>query len=568
MNTTTKNCIIHCRVSDPSQALRGDGLDDQEKIGRAFAARNGWNVLKVFREPFSGKKGARAKIDEILLYIKKSSVPVNYYVFKSIDRFTRAGVPEYLHLKNQIETLGVEAVDSYGVIQPMQNTLEHLDEEYDWSKFSPSDTMQLMEASRAHADRRDILTRMVGAQIRRAKEGYLARRALDGYKSKKIYDETGKAKKIGEPDDRAKLWIEMYELRAAGNLTDQEIVDRLNDKGFKTKKFDRWNKEKTKVIGEGRGGGKPLTVKALQRKIQNPRYAGIACEKWTKWKPIRLEFKGLVSIDRFNEANRGKIVIKITGKGKSDVQLLYNQKPTTRLRNNPFYPNKHVLCPICRNEMLSSAPRSKNGKKSPRYHCGSTPSRKHAYFSIPKTAFDDQVKYFVEHLRFSSAFLADFEEVLVYRYHQKQAKVIKASAEVNQNLSELQIEKAAKLDAFGATDSQAVREGLTEQIEVLDKKIKSIKGHRNQLEITEQDIHDFVEEAKQIMEHPAKWLQQSRTLQDKLAIWGLVFDEQPTYTEIVNGTPKLSLVFNLSSDFEKQKSYLVTLRGIEPRFKP
>lgn len=43
----------------------------------------------------------------------------------------------------------------------------------------------------------------------------------------------------------------------------------------------------------------------------------------------------------------------------------------------------------------------------------------------------------------------------------------------------------------------------------------------------------------------------------KQALFGLVFSGMPTYTEILNGTPKLSLMFQLSEDFNKQKSFSV-----------
>ena len=50
------------------------------------------------------------------------------------------------------------------------------------------------------------------------------------------------------------------------------------------------------------------------------------------------------------------------------------------------------------------------------------------------------------------------------------------------------------------------------------------------------------------------------------ALFGLVFDEFPTYEQILNGTPKLSLIFQLSKSFKKQKSLDAAPRGIEPLF--
>ena len=51
-------------------------------------------------------------------------------------------------------------------------------------------------------------------------------------------------------------------------------------------------------------------------------------------------------------------------------------------------------------------------------------------------------------------------------------------------------------------------------------------------------------------------------------VFSLFFDELPTYSEIISGTPKLAFVFKLSDDFKKDKSSIVTPPGIEPGFTP
>jgi len=75
-------------------------------------------------------------------------------------------------------------------------------------------------------------------------------------------------------------------------------------------------------------------------------------------------------------------------------------------------------------------------------------------------------------------------------------------------------------------------------------------------EITEYDISNFIKEAKKIMEHPAEMLINIDNPTKRQALFGLVFEETPTYDDILNGTPKLTLIFKLSSDQEALKSYL------------
>ena len=45
----------------------------------------------------------------------------------------------------------------------------------------------------------------------------------------------------------------------------------------------------------------------------------------------------------------------------------------------------------------------------------------------------------------------------------------------------------------------------------------------------------------------------------------LFFEETPTYTDIVNGTPKLQPIFKVSEAFKGNKNLLVTPRRIELR---
>lgn len=65
--------------------------------------------------------------------------------------------------------------------------------------------------------------------------------------------------------------------------------------------------DRTKIINTI--GGEQLELKQLWRMIENPVYAGVNPEKWTQGKPVKCKFDGLVSIELFNAANRGKLTI-------------------------------------------------------------------------------------------------------------------------------------------------------------------------------------------------------------------------------------------------------------------
>lgn len=48
------------------------------------------------------------------------------------------------------------------------------------------------------------------------------------------------------------------------------------------------------------------------------------------------------------------------------------------------------------------------------------------------------------------------------------------------------------------------------------------------------------------------------------AFWGLLFDKIPDYNQIVNGTPELSLIFELSNHNSDPKNLIARDEGIEP----
>ena len=161
------NCVIDARVSSDRQ-LDGYGLEDQEERCLRFVDDRGWHAIKVFCKSYSGRKQERKDFEIILQFIKecrKKGIPIQYYVIKSIDRFTRNGAATYWEMRRQLSELGGELVDTYGMIQQQQNTMQGYGLEFGWSMYSPTDSAQLFEAERAKSDVRDILTRMIGAEV-------------------------------------------------------------------------------------------------------------------------------------------------------------------------------------------------------------------------------------------------------------------------------------------------------------------------------------------------------------------------------------------------------------------
>jgi len=210
---------------------------------------------------------------------------------------------------------------------------------------------------------------------------------------------------------------------------------------------------------------------------------------------------------------------------------------------------------------MGSAPKSKSGSPSPRYHCGGTPSRKHTYYSVAKAEFENNIRAFVESLKFDKTFLDSFELILNNTYRRREKEIVSLSATISRNVGDLKAEQASTLDAFTMSKSEVTRKKLEEKIDSLEMKIQEAEKSRGEIEVTEKDIKSFTKYVKYVMEHPSDMLIDIDDMRAQRTLFGLVFEEIPSYQEILNGTPKLSFLFKLSENFKTNKSSLVTQVG-------
>lgn len=561
--------VVETRVSDPRQ---GDGthkLQTDEclllagKLGVQVERDAVWNVT------ISGSKETRDSFEEILEYIESKKGRVKYYICYSIERFTRAGPSVYETMKNELRRRGVDIRDVEGVIQPDKNSMENLGFEYEWSKYSPSDTNELLEAGKGRDNKRKMLTRMIGQEIINANEGYAVHPAPDGYTSvTESYFADGKRKKRTTrkiDTSRAHFYKKMFELRAGGSMTDEQIVSEINDMGYSSKVRVRWNKGRTEKMGNS--GGIPLSVKQLQFIIQRPAYAAVNYEKWTHLKAIRSQWSGIVSIGIWNKANRGRWYIE--EKPDGSLAMHQNYDPEERTHDNPLYPYKDVvLCSVCKKPFRGSASRSKSGKHIPAYHCErKIDGVKHKRVSGNKWQFETKVEEFVHNLRFHPELLESFKLVLRDIYSQKQAGAIAAATEASKRVTALQEQKAAAVQAYIAANKEGdggLMRDLKAERARIDDQLQIAQGYRDSLEVSERDLDDFLFRLEWVMEHPAEFLLRAKNKPQRQAYFSLIFEELPTYQDVIDGTPKLAWVFKLDETLNTNESDNVRRGGFEP----
>lgn len=538
-----KTCLASARVSTQKQT-GGESLKDQVSEIERFAKDINLKILPdgvVDVEVFTGSK-RRPVYEKHIEYIKNNPGKVGYYIIRYIDRFTRGGVGPYKEMKMELAELGVELIDTYGVIQPAKNLpeLEELGFEYEWSKRSNSEMTEAMMAIKGEEEKLDILRRTIPKQIGYTQKGFQIGRPDDGFVNEKIAH-GGMLRCIQVPDPkRAHFFIKIFELRAQNKYTDKEIVYILNQEmDFRTKTFNRWDKSQTEVIGKG--GRKKLTVKQMQRIIQRVSYAGFICEKWTYNQIIKAKWDGLVSIETFNKANRGKVFIEEKG---LDYQILYDyqveKKQPKRMRYNPEFPFKCFHCDICGTPMLGSFSRGRNGTRYPKYHC----ARDHKQFSIPREELHHRLDTFLKEINYSPVYLEILEAVLVKKFREKQAAAVKHSKTINEAIVSLKQEQEDTLKAFVGSTAKSTKELLEKRLEALGKNIQEKETQRFTTGLKEDRIKDLIKYTRKIVETPEKTLidKENPLRQEKLL--GLLFDKMPTYSELVSRNTQLSFVFN------------------------
>lgn len=566
--TKTKYGVAVVRVSSEKQGLQGDSTDDQRvqisrRVEQLSSTLDNQITIEHWFEFIQSASGEieMQPLNKAIDYCRSRNGEISYFFVKSIDRVTRAGSSVYNYLKSQLASCGTKIIDVQGIIGTQEvNTLEHLGIEYPWSSFNPTWTTELLEAERSKGEVRDILTRMIGAEVRYVRMGYRVRAAPMGFVNEKVETQHGMRVILKPHHNEANWIIRMYELRAQRNLTDDEIVKQVNLLGFRSRNTKRHNpNDKTQVIGER--GGKPLTVKQLQRYIQCPIYAGVNAEKWTEGKPVKTLFDGLISIELFNKANNGKITIVEEG---DSIVIFKGKLPDWRLRkkkDNPDFPyKKYVSCPKCNQPLLGSAPKSKSGKHIPIYHC----ARKHKYWGVNKKVFDKVIEDFVTQIRFSNQFKKRFTEIVLEEWEKRERNASNDTVSLNKRLVQIEEEIQLLKGKIRAVSRTETIQMFEEDISKLVRERVELIQKRDTKEDEQVKIETLMNYVRFYMEHLHKLLLEGSEPLKNAAMFGLVFDERPTYVDLINGTPKLAPLFKLNQQFNTSQNQFVSPEGFEP----
>lgn len=551
-----RNAVAAIRVSSVQQGTDGDSPEAQKEQIERFAKQRNIVIKKIFVFLESASKDQQP-MQEVIDYCKNPSNRIDLVVIKSIDRFTRGGSYSYDGLKTQLDQCNVALVDIYGVISGQKvNTLEHLGFEYRWSVYSPSKKSEILEAERAKDEMRDIMSRMIGAEIRYTQMGYWMRQPPHGYINEKIETENGKRCILKPHPTEAAYIIKMYELCAQGIKTDHQIADEINRLGFRTPiQTLRSQIDRTKIISQR--GGNLLTAKKLRQYVEKTIYAGVIKEKWTQNEAIQGRFEGLVSFELYNKANHGKMTLTRSRSGQVEYSRV---QPADYLINkgvrNPEFPYKKVVnCPHCHRSLLGSASRGRLGKYYPAYHC----SNHGHYFRIPQKEFDETIVNFVKSISLSNERIDELVSAVEEVWKKRQQSDQSDQVAVQTRIQALEDQARLIVDKMKVLNSQTALKYMEDDLMKIEKEITNLSTE--QPKDNEIDMNAILLYVKYFMEHMDDLLINLSDPVNRAAYFGVLFNEVPTYQEIKDGTQKIAQIPGVNELFSLAQCRNVQLAG-------
>lgn len=525
----SKNAVAAIRVSTMKQGTDSDSPEAQKEQIERYAENKGIVIKKFFLFLESASK-EQQPMQEAVDYCKDPKNGVDLFIIKSIDRFTRGGSLSYDLLKTQLDQCGVTLVDTYGVISNEQiNTLAHLGHEYKWSKYSPSRKSEMLEAERSKDEVRDILSRVIGAEIRYTQMGYWMRRAPYGLVSEKVETQHGKRMILEPHPEEAKYMIKLFEMRASGQFSDKEIAKKLNDMGYRGRpQLRRAKDDRSRIVGRT----KPalLDDKKLWKMVRNPIYAGVNVEKWTQNQPVKCMFDGLVSIDLFNRANKGKrTIIEMPNNKIAITDNVAPENATPKGTRHPDFAFKNfVMCPECNKPLLGSSSRGKTGQYYSYYHCD---KRGHK-FRVKKEELELRILEFVGGLEFSQQDIDTLFAAIKAAYDKRLAYYDAQISMIDGKIASLDQQARSMAKNF-ATIAPSAQQYLNEELEHVDKQIKQLSLERMKMEAKKpMNIDRVIARVKYFVENLDELVIKQIDPVKKAQFFGLIFKSLPTYADL------------------------------------
>ncbi len=503
--------VIYTRVSDSKQTTRGDGLGSQETTCREYADRMGYEVVKVFRDDFTGKSVERAGIKALLAFLKgcKGQTIV---IVDDLNRLARS-LRTHIALRDAIAKAG-------GKLESPKRV---------FADDPDDDILEIIEAAFAGEHRRKNAEQTMTRMRARVMNGYWVFQAPWGYRYEKA---SGGGKHLVRDEPLASIIQEGLEGYAWGRFGSQAEVKRF----FEANPL--FPKDRQGLVSNER----------VNQILTQPLYAG--CLEVPRWNlPLRKgQHEGLISLETFNLIQQ-----RLAGKARA---------PSRKDINADFPMRGFIACGDCRHPMTASWASGKGGRYA-YYLCrqaGCVSNGK----SVARAKVEDALEALVRSLtparelvQLASAMFRD-----LWDRRAKEAKERRTAFKLEKTAVEKKISQF--LDRIVEADSPAVISAYERKIGELERDKLILAENMAKCGMPARDYDEVFQTAMTFLANP--WnLWETGRLEDRRAMLKLVFPGHLIYArESGFQTPEISLPFKAMEDFSNPKRKMAHPRGFEP----
>jgi site-specific DNA recombinase len=302
--------VVYCRVSSKDQ-VDGTSLESQERYCREWAERQGIRVLCVFVDKGESAKTAdRTEFIKAISFCAQKRNGVKYFIVHKIDRFARSQ-DDHVSVRATLRRYGVELRSA---TEPINET-------------PVGKAMEGMISVFAEFDNNVRRERCMSGMLERIRQGVWVWGAPLGY----LRPARGAAL---APEPVLAPFIRLaFEEWAKGGYTYASLAAFLAGRGMRTR------------------SGKPPSMQLMHHILTNPIYCGIM-EVWGERHVGK--FEPLISVELFDRCQPQR-------------RALADPRPA-RVRYNPAFPLRRVVCTTCDGRLTGSFCRSRTGKRYPYYH--------------------------------------------------------------------------------------------------------------------------------------------------------------------------------------------------------
>ncbi len=506
-----QKAVIYCRVSSIKQSTEGHGLDSQEHRCREYAKQKGYEVVKVFRDSFTGGGDFmnRPAMSSLLNYLDKEPTHNFVVIFDDLKRFARDTV---FHLKLRTEFNARKAK-----VECLNFTFEDTPE---------GNFIETILAAQGELERKQNQRQVIQKHKARMENGYWSLVAPRGYTMTKNSIH-GNILVKNEPD--ASLIKEALEGFAVGRFENKIDVQRF----LNLKKYNGQNE---------------VSLDTVKRMLTKSVYAGyVEYKGWNVSRRIG-HHESIIDLETFE-----KIEDRLNGK----IKVLSRKDNTKEFPLRGF-----VLCLECIKPMTASWTTGRNGKH-PYYHCktkgcplnGKTAKRKDV---------EDRFEVILRSIKPKEKTLALTKEILLDVWDKRMADVDSLKKNHEKELDNVRAKIRNFLDRLSKTENENLVKTYEKEIEklsneerMLENQVKVVRGTKPEFGTALDVVFDF-------LKNPYLYWKRD-DLKSKHLVLKLVFDDRIIYDrENGFGTANLSLplrVFELNSLDNSSK---VDPTGLEP----